>query len=51
MNFVSDDEHTRQMLAAAREHDEQTTCAYTNGATTPEGSYVQEFVPEADGGE
>lgn len=48
MNFVSDREHTRQMLVDAHEHDSLASFTYPNGAATAAGNYVREFVPDAD---
>lgn len=36
-----------EAFAAADEHDRRAAFAYSNGATTPEGAFVAEHVPEA----
>lgn len=44
-NFVSDADHTGQLLAEAREHDRKARVTYPNGATDPAGAYVEEYRP------
>lgn len=44
-NFVSDAEHTAQLIEEAREHDRKARFRYPNGATNPAAAYVVEHRP------
>lgn len=47
LNFVSDADHTAQLIAEARVQNRLTTHVYPNGATSAESNAVRQFAPEA----
>ncbi|ORW08552.1 MULTISPECIES: hypothetical protein [Mycolicibacter] len=44
-NFISDAEHTDQLVAQAHEHDRKTQILYPSGATDPAADYVAQHRP------